>query len=491
MAELNKNLIKDNYDYIIYYTEHPFPNCSYYFEIRNIADSGVVNVNSKSNKIRQFGKKDRLVMYERDQPFTVQDLEKMGKNFIDIVKRGPKGWKFVFGMMSTLLSGSIKCKANDLPTPKASIVKINENNRQIGNESQCDSGSQQAKKEIKQDLHTDLSQRPRRIITFKTSDQLLKENRLMQLEAHRGEKLNEGSKQQVIGSFHDSAKDDLTLKDLVTGIRGGEISPLELIIKILYILSLGRVHQTQGFKPNPNPNPMNHHHFSQGHMQPAPRTAPKLLENPIDRNNPRFSVCKASQHPSMDEMSDSLCPEHSEYQSKYYPESEPKRFDTHECSAKKFKELANDPRANYDKYDRASVDEARAIVQAELDSQVIEPTRPDMETARRVDLDFKVQGPAPYTHVDVKNPVGSDILQKQGQTRTVEEMAYEIGQKIAKQKQTFVGEEGGPASPENVGHMVDLCYVQAHEKPLVKRTILQGARDTAGSDAGILFINDR
>ena len=84
VAELNKNLIKDNYDYIIYYTEHPFPNCSYYFEIRNIADSGVVNVNSKSNKIRQFGKKDRLVMYERDQPFTVQDLEKMGKNFIDI-----------------------------------------------------------------------------------------------------------------------------------------------------------------------------------------------------------------------------------------------------------------------------------------------------------------------------------------------------------------------------------------------------------------------
>ena len=32
----------------------------------------------------------------------------------------------------------------------------------------------------------------------------------------------------------------------------------------------------------------------------------------------------------------------------------------------------------------------KAIVQAKLETLVIKPTRPDMETARRVDLDFTV-----------------------------------------------------------------------------------------------------
>ena len=35
-----------------------------------------------------------------------------------------------------------------------------------------------------------------------------------------------------------------------------------------------------------------------------------------------------------------------------------------------------------------------------------------MEKARRVDLDYNVQGPALFTHVDVKNPVGSKTLKK-------------------------------------------------------------------------------
>lgn len=34
-------------------------------------------------------------------------------------------------------------------------------------------------------------------------------------------------------------------------------------------------------------------------------------------------------------------------------------------------------------------------------------------------------------------------------------MAYKIGQNIVKQKHRFVG----PVSAENVGHIVDLCYI--------------------------------
>jgi hypothetical protein len=191
----------------------------------------------------------------------------------------------------------------------------------------------------------------------------------------------------------------------------------------------------------------------------------------------------------MDKLANSLSPEYSESQSNYYSEFLPKRFDTNECSARKFKELAKDTRVDGVKYDRVSIDEARAIVQAKLETLVIKPTRPDMQIARRVDLDFTVQGPAPFTHFDVKNPVGSEILKNQGQTISLEDMTYKIGQNIVNQKHRFGGLENAPVSSENVGHIVDLCYVPGNEKAIVRQTILQGARDK-GSDAGIVFLND-
>ncbi len=52
------------------------------------------------------------------------------------------------------------------------------------------------------------------------------------------------------------------------------------------------------------------------------------------------------------------------------------------------------------------------------------------------------------------------------------------------QKTRFIGKENGPVSAENVGHIVDLCYVPSHEKAIVKENILKGAV----SDSGIVFI---
>ena len=130
-----------------------------------------------------------------------------------------------------------------------------------------------------------------------------------------------------------------------------------------------------------------------GHLSkaaPSPRIAPKLEENPVVRNNPGQGSYRSSNHLSMDKLANSLSPEYSEFQSKYYSESLPKRGETIQWSARKFKELAKDPRVNGVKYDRVSIDEARAIVQSKLENLVINPTRPDMETARRVDLDFIV-----------------------------------------------------------------------------------------------------
>ena len=274
-------------------------------------------------------------------------------------------------------------------------------------------------------------------------------------------------------------------QELLLDLRGGGSDLSEFIIRILLMWTMSKNSKpTEGFQRKP----MNHQHFvRQGNVQPSPRIAPKLQENPVGRNNPGQGSCRSSNHLSMDKLANSLSPEYSEFQSKYYSESLPKRFDTNNYSAREFKELAKDPRDG--KYDRVSIDEARTIVQSKLENLVIKPTRPDMETARRVDLDYKVQGPAPFTHFDVKNPVGSEILKKQGQTISLEDMSYKIGQKIVAQKHRFVGLENGPVALENVGHIVDLCYVPSSEKTIVKQNILQGAVDK-GSDAGIIFLND-
>lgn len=241
---------------------------------------------------------------------------------------------------------------------------------------------------------------------------------------------------------------------LLLNLREGETSNLsEFLIKILMIWTNSRL--TQGFEPKP----INHEHFGRN-----PRIAPKLQENPVNRNNPKQENCKSSNHLFMDKLANSLSPEYSEFQNKYYSNSLPKRFDTNNYSIKQFKKLAKDPCMDDVEYNRVSIDEARSIVQAELENLVIKPSRPDKKTAIRVDLDYKIQGPGRFTHVDVKNPVESEILKKQNQTISLEDMSYKIGEKIVAQKNRFVGLKNGPVGLENMCHIVDLYYVLSNEK---------------------------
>lgn len=68
-------------------------------------------------------------------------------------------------------------------------------------------------------------------------------------------------------------------------------------------------------------------------------------------------------------------------------------------------------------------------------------------------------------------------------------MSYRIGQNTIAQKQRFVGLENGSLDSENVGYIVDLCYVPPSKKVIVKQNVLQGALDK-GSNVGIIFLND-
>ena len=59
--------------------------------------------------------------------------------------------------------------------------------------------------------------------------------------------------------------------------------------------------------------------------------------------------------------------------------------------------------------------------------------------------------------MDAKHPLGSEILLKQNSPYTLQEMAHNMGQSIAKQKGRFCGLEQGPESSENVLDVVDLA----------------------------------
>lgn len=72
-------------------------------------------------------------------------------------------------------------------------------------------------------------------------------------------------------------------------------------------------------------------------------------------------------------------------------------------------------------------------MQAESENIFYGASRPNKETTKKMDLDFLVLGPHAYTNVDVKQPVGSEILLKQGQDADIKKMAYKIGEKLVEQ----------------------------------------------------------
>jgi len=132
-------------------------------------------------------------------------------------------------------------------------------------------------------------------------------------------------------------------QELLLDLRGGGNDVSEFIIRILLIWTMSQNSKpTEAFQPKP----INQHiGFGRpGQVQPNPRIAPKLQENPVDRNNlgQGGGSCKANQYTSMDAMSNSLNPEFLQYQNDYYPKSLPQRFDTTQCPSSKFNQLAYD-----------------------------------------------------------------------------------------------------------------------------------------------------
>lgn len=72
------------------------------------------------------------------------------------------------------------------------------------------------------------------------------------------------------------------------------MSPLtKALFRLILIWAMGQGHTpTEGFQPGG----MNPGFGHRGQVQPAPRIAPKLQENPLNRNNPGQGSCRAKQN---------------------------------------------------------------------------------------------------------------------------------------------------------------------------------------------------
>lgn len=135
----------------------------------------------------------------------------------------------------------------------------------------------------------------------------------------------------------------------------------------------------------------------------------------------------------------------------------------------RFEELCKDPQTG--EVNGKSVEEAKAILQAENMGHVENPTRPNLSQGEP-NLDFKVGGPPPYKYADVKTPI--EPGSKRGVD--VQNQAAGIGKKTMKQK----------AGAKDVLHVIDLKNIPPADKGAFKQIVL----DNAGSSEGIVFIND-
>jgi hypothetical protein len=121
---------------------------------------------------------------------------------------------------------------------------------------------------------------------------------------------------------------------------------------------------------------------------------------------------KPKESKSMEELSQTLSQEYSNYQQDFNSPPLSERFDTTNYDQEKFLELGADPNAKKTVFHKTTVDEARSALHAEMEGHIENPQRLDQSFTKSVDLDFKVDGPYPFTHVDIKHPVGSEILQR-------------------------------------------------------------------------------
>lgn len=161
-----------------------------------------------------------------------------------------------------------------------------------------------------------------------------------------------------------------------------------------------------------------------------------------------------------------------------------------ECSQERFNELSTNSEKN--KIDEKSMIEAKGGLQGEAEGMYENLRRP---SNKAVNLDFEIDSVDGYTHLDYKTPIDFQDLEEQegidvSEFPTLEEVAYNMGKKIPRQKKGFCNAPSGPKSPDNVLHVVNLDLIRDSDmKQKMMKLVLKGAKDTGSSTVGIKFLN--
>lgn len=161
-----------------------------------------------------------------------------------------------------------------------------------------------------------------------------------------------------------------------------------------------------------------------------------------------------------------------------------------ECSLERFSDLSTNPQTG--NIDAKSLIEAKGGLQGEAQGMFNNIRRP---SNKNVDLDFEIDSSQGYTHVDYKTPIDfKDLADNKGvdvsNFPTLESVAYNMGHKIPGQKTEFCGIEGGPESPNNVLHVVNLDLIRdSDQKQAMMDKVLKGVEDLGCSIDGVYFLN--
>lgn len=161
-----------------------------------------------------------------------------------------------------------------------------------------------------------------------------------------------------------------------------------------------------------------------------------------------------------------------------------------ECDQERFNELSTNPQTGSP--DEKSLIEAKGALQGEAQGMYTNTRRP---SNKAVDLDFEIHSSKGYTHVDFKTPIDfQDLADNKGidvsNFPSLETVAYNMGKKIPSQKEEFCGLPGGPKSPDNVLHVVNLDLIRdSNQKQNMIDRVLKGAEDKSGNTGDIYFLN--
>lgn len=154
-----------------------------------------------------------------------------------------------------------------------------------------------------------------------------------------------------------------------------------------------------------------------------------------------------------------------------------------------------------DELTASSAREAISALQGEMQGLYKNVRREDYGSSIR-GLDFRVDGLGSYknvTHLEVKNPVGSEILRNTNQKASVARQGKSIGSTITNQKKIWsdsdmIGSRQGinlnasfPKSVDNVLGLIDTFDVPVTEKPVLTRNVIKSAK----SEDNLVFIDVR